>query len=93
MIPNIKAVSYTHLDVYKRQQMDRHILDENQIIEYPCGLVQRVRRRIMPHRIFVLDAGERDRVSDRDRNMPRTSRYTNEEERAKDCLLYTSRCV
>ena len=38
----------------------------------------------MPHRIFVLDAGERDRVSDRDRNMPRTSRHTNEEERAKE---------
>ena len=65
-------------------QMDRHIPDENKIIEDPCGLVQRVRRRIMLHRMFVLDAGERDRVSDRDHNLHRTSIQTNEGERAKE---------
>ena len=65
-------------------QMDRHTPDENKIIEDQNGLVRHVHRRIMRHKIFVLDAGGRDRVSDRDNNPRRTTRHTNEGERTKE---------
>ena len=64
--------------------LDRHTPDENKIIEAQNGLVWHVHRRIMRHKIFVLDAGERDRVSDMDHNPLRTRKYTNEGERVKE---------
>ena len=58
--------------------------DENKIIEAQCGVVRRVRRKIMPHKIFVLDVGERDLVCDRERNLSRITMHTREGERAKE---------
>ena len=58
--------------------LDRHTPDENKIIEAQCGVVRRVRMKIMPHKIFVLDVGERDLVSDREHNPSRIIVHTRE---------------
>ena len=93
--PSIPPVSYTHLDVYKRQQLlqgrsigKHHTIDGLEVLRRHLAAegLERARIRFVPlTQGLIRDVGE-------DRGEVRGGLSTAIEE-LRICLLYTSRCV
>ena len=103
----LRTVSYTHLDVYKRQEVDR--LDESPDEHVPPGQPDERDERDQPQRGLDREgrAGHQDDADHDGADLPqrRTGRRGQRQDGADDdrrdpaahgegaCLLYTSRCV
>ena len=91
-----ESVSYTHLDVYKRQAQCRVILDL--AAKGPCVIVGRCADAILPDAVHLFIYAGMDRRRERIAGLHPELSGDQVENRIvsvdrKRCLLYPSRCV
>ena len=86
---HVEAVSYTHLDVYKRQGKDFHQhRAEEEGEDDPVVTPEGGEDTIVRHRAVL----SRHQVAERAVTLAK-ERREEEDSHTEDCLLYTSRCV
>ena len=84
------SVSYTHLDVYKRQADTCHKYDKCWSCPPGCGSLEECEAKVRQYKygIIVQTVGELEDVFDGEGMMETEARH-----KEYFCLLYTSRCV